>query len=144
MFWQFVESEALSEWMALKEYAASLGIRTVGDMPIYVSEESSEMAYHKEWFWLDENARPAAVAGVPPDYFCEDGQLWGNPLYDWKKMKADGYALWRKRIRHMLTLFDGIRKMSAAAYIFLDSALSKRIRGLKALWRSPYAEKACS
>ena len=127
-FWQFVESEALSEWMALKEYAASLGIRTVGDMPIYVSEESSEMAYHKEWFWLDENARPAAVAGVPPDYFCEDGQLWGNPLYNWQRMQEDGFAFFRARMEYMLTLFDGVR---------ID-----HFRGLSSFWAVPASAKS--
>ncbi|MBP3605052.1 MAG: 4-alpha-glucanotransferase [Clostridia bacterium] len=108
-FWQFIESEALSQWMALKSYANSLGIEIIGDLPIYVSEESSEVAYHKEWFLLDGEGRPSAVAGVPPDYFCPDGQLWGNPLYNYARMAEDGYAFWRERMSYMLTLFDGVR-----------------------------------
>ena len=108
-FWQFIESEALSQWMALKSYANSLGIEIIGDLPIYVSEESSEVAYHKEWFLLDGAGRPSAVAGVPPDYFCPDGQLWGNPLYNYARMAEDGYAFWRERMSYMLTLFDGVR-----------------------------------
>ena len=108
-FWQFIESEALSQWMALKSYANSLGIEIIGDLPIYVSEESSEVAYHKEWFLLDGAGRPSAVAGVPPDYFCPDGQLWGNPLYNYARMAEDGYAFWRERLSYMLTLFAGVR-----------------------------------
>ena len=126
--WQFIESEVLSEWMELKEYANSLGIRVVGDMPIYVSAESAEMAYHKEWFWTDGEGRCAAVAGVPPDYFCAEGQLWGNPLYDWGRMEADGFAFWRARLSYMLTLFDGVR---------ID-----HFRGLSSFWAVPAAAKS--
>ncbi len=127
-FWQFIESEVLMQWMELKAYANSLGIRIVGDMPIYVSAESSEAAYHKEWFWTDENGRSAAVAGVPPDYFCRDGQLWGNPLYDWRRMQEDGFAFWRARLSYMLTLFDGVR---------ID-----HFRGLSSFWAVPATAKS--
>ena len=122
-FWQFVESEALSQWLSLKAYANARGIEIIGDLPIYVSAESSEVAYHKEWFLLDEKGHPTAVAGVPPDYFCRDGQLWGNPLYNWERMEADGFAFWRARIEYMLTLFDGVR---------ID-----HFRGLSAFWAVP-------
>ncbi len=122
-FWQFIESEALSQWMELKAYINSLGVKIIGDLPIYVSAESSEVAYHKEWFLLDENGRPTAVAGVPPDYFCPDGQLWGNPLYDFARMEEDGFAFWRARMSYMLTLFDGVR---------MD-----HFRGLSAFWAVP-------
>ena len=107
--WQFLQSEALSQWMALKQYANSLGIGIIGDLPIYVSAESSEVAFHKEWFLLGEDGRPSAVAGVPPDYFCHEGQLWGNPLYDFRRMEEDGFSFWRARISYALTLFDGVR-----------------------------------
>lgn len=122
-FWQFVESEALSQWLSLKAYSNARGIEIIGDLPIYVSAESSEVAYHKEWFLLDEKGHPTAVAGVPPDYFCRDGQLWGNPLYNWERMEADGFAFWRARIEYMLTLFDGVR---------ID-----HFRGLSAFWAVP-------
>ena len=81
----------------------------IGDIPIYVAYDSSDVWANKELFQLDKNYRPEAVAGVPPDYFCEDGQLWGNPLYDWKRMKRDGFAWWRARMVFMLELFDGVR-----------------------------------
>lgn len=108
-FWQFVQAEALSQWLALKAYANERGIHIIGDLPIYVSLESSEVAYHKKWFMLDEKGHPTAVAGVPPDYFCADGQLWGNPLYDFAEMEKDGFVFFRERISYMLTLFDGLR-----------------------------------
>ena len=108
-FWQFLQSEALEEWLALKSYANARGIEIIGDLPIYVSLESSEVAYHKEWFLLDADGNPTAVAGVPPDYFCAEGQLWGNPLYDFARMEADGFEFWKARIGYMLTLFDGLR-----------------------------------
>lgn len=122
-FWQFVQSEALSQWLDLKAFANENGVEIIGDLPIYVSAESSEVAYHREWFLLDAQGRPTAVAGVPPDYFCADGQLWGNPLYDWKRMEMDGFAFWRARMSYMLTLFDGVR---------ID-----HFRGLSAFWAVP-------
>ena len=121
--WQFIESEALAQWLSLKEYANALGVQIIGDLPIYVSAESSELAYHKEWFLLDEKGHPSAVAGVPPDYFCRDGQLWGNPLYNFDEMEKDGFAFWRARLSYMLTLFDGVR---------ID-----HFRGLCAFWAVP-------
>ena len=81
------------EWMALKEYANEKGISIIGDIPIYVSMDSADAWANPELFQLDENRRPTHVAGCPPDAFSEDGQLWGNPIYDWEKMKADGKTL---------------------------------------------------
>ena len=107
--WQFVQYEFYREWMELKAYANARGIRIVGDIPIYVAYDSADVWANQELFLLDKEKRPEAVAGVPPDYFCEDGQLWGNPLYDWKRMKQDGYAWWCERMRYSLTLFDGVR-----------------------------------
>ena len=122
-FWQFVQSEVLEEWFSVKAHANARGIEIIGDLPIYVSLESSEVAYHKEWFLLDAQGHPTAVAGVPPDYFCREGQLWGNPLYDWAEMERDGFAFWKARIGYMLTLFDGVR---------ID-----HFRGLSAFWSVP-------
>lgn len=127
-FWQFLQAEALSEWFSLKAYANAAGIQIIGDLPIYVSLESSEVTYHKEWFLLDEAGRPTAVAGVPPDYFCPDGQLWGNPLYNFEQMEKDGFAFFRARISYMLTLFDGLR---------ID-----HFRGLCAFWAVPAGAKS--
>ena len=95
--------------MEIKTYANERGVQIVGDIPIYVAYDSADVWANRELFLLDRELRPSAVAGVPPDYFCEDGQLWGNPLYDWKKMKQDGFHWWRERMRFALTLFDGVR-----------------------------------
>ncbi len=108
-FWQFVQYEFFTQWMALKSYANGKGIKIIGDIPIYVALDSADVWASPEQFLLDKNNRPLCVAGCPPDYFSEDGQLWGNPIYDWKKMKADGFAWWSRRIEYMLTLFDGVR-----------------------------------
>ena len=98
------------QWFALKRYCNGLGIRLFGDMPIYVAADSAEMWLHgKELFLLDGEGNPAAVAGVPPDAFSDSGQLWGNPVYDWEKMKADGYGWWRRRIARALELYDIVR-----------------------------------
>ena len=107
--WQFTQYEFCCQWAELKAYANSRGVRIIGDIPIYVAYDSADVWANRELFQLDEENIPTGVAGVPPDYFCEDGQLWGNPLYDWDAMKKDGYAWWQERIRFMLELFDGVR-----------------------------------
>ncbi len=105
----FIQYEFFRQWQSIKAYANSKGIKVVGDVPIYVSSDSADVYYNKELFLLDSQGYPAKVAGVPPDYFSAEGQLWGNPLYDYKKMKCDGYAWWKKRIEYVLELFDGVR-----------------------------------
>ena len=109
-FWQFTQFIFLRQWNALTAYAHEKGIRIMGDMPIYVSDDSIEnWKYRKDLFELDENGNTSLRAGVPPDAFSDEGQLWGNPVYDWAKMKANGYAWWKERIRYALTLFDIVR-----------------------------------
>ena len=109
-FWQFTQYLFLRQWNALKAYAHENGVEIMGDMPIYVASDSVEMwKYRGELFLLDEKGAPAAVAGVPPDAFSADGQLWGNPVYDWEKLKGNGYAWWHARIDYALTLFDILR-----------------------------------
>ncbi len=105
----FISYIFLLQWTRLHDYCKEKGISVIGDLPIYVSLDSADVYFHKDLFDLDEKGYPRGVAGVPPDYFCEDGQLWGNPLYAWDKMKMDGFGFWRARIRHMLSLFDGVR-----------------------------------
>ena len=107
--WRFICYVFVRQWRSLKEYANSKGIKIIGDIPIYVSQDSSDVWEEPENFMLDERKRPKRVAGVPPDYFSEDGQLWGNPLYDWDKMKKDGYSWWCDRIAFMCEFFDCIR-----------------------------------
>lgn len=107
--WQFTQYECYTEWQEVKSYANERGISIVGDLPIYVAYDSADVYFHKRDFQLDARDNPTSVAGVPPDFFSADGQLWGNPLYDWEAMKKDGYAFWRDRISYQLELFDGVR-----------------------------------
>jgi 4-alpha-glucanotransferase len=93
----------------LREYANARGIHLIGDIPIFVAHDSSEVWSHPQWFHLDELGHPTAVAGVPPDYFSATGQRWGNPLYRWDRLAADGYGFWVERLRGLLELVDVVR-----------------------------------
>ena len=104
LFWQFTQYEFFRQWQMIKKYANEQGIQIMGDMPLYISDDSVEVWAHPELFLLDSDGKPAEVAGVPPDYFAEDGQLWGNPLYNWEKMKADGYTWWTNRLKKALKM----------------------------------------
>ncbi len=107
--WRFIEYEFFRQWNDIREYARKKNIKIIGDIPFYVSLDSSDVWGEPDQFQLDEERRPAWVAGVPPDYFSESGQLWGNPLYDWDVMKKDHFAFWRSRLSFMLDLYDGVR-----------------------------------
>ncbi len=111
------------QWNELKAYANENGVKLIGDIPIFVAPDSADVWANQNFFQLDENGRPSAVAGVPPDYFCADGQLWGNPLYDWAAMKASGYSWWVARIKRVLELTDVLR---------ID-----HFRGFEAYWSVP-------
>ena len=99
----------IKQWKSLKDYANSEGIQIIGDIPIYVSLDSSDVLDHPSLFQLTENGEPSAVAGCPPDAFAENGQLWGNPLYAWEKHEKEGYKWWISRIRHCFSLYDIVR-----------------------------------
>ena len=122
-FWQFIQYEFFTEWEALHDYARTRGIDIIGDMPIYVSHDSCDVWREPDQFLLDADGFPTEVAGVPPDYFAKDGQLWGNPLYNWDKMRADGFSWWRRRLAFTLSMFDGVR---------ID-----HFRGFEAFWAVP-------
>ncbi len=107
--WKFIQYEFHSQWTKLKAYANSKGISIIGDLPMYVDLDSADVWGAPDMFQLDSDGYPTSVAGVPPDAFSEEGQLWGNPLYNYDKMREDGYALWQSRVEYMLTLFDGVR-----------------------------------
>lgn len=107
--WKFIQYEFFTQWAQIKAYANSKGISIIGDIPVYVSDDSCDVWENKNLFQIDEKGYPTKVAGVPPDYFAADGQLWGNPLYDWDEMKKDNFAWWKERIDHALTMFDGVR-----------------------------------
>lgn len=108
-FWKFLQYRFYSEWIDLKMYANSKGISIIGDIPIYVALDSADVWANTEIFQLDENREPVNVAGCPPDAFSEDGQKWGNPLYDWEKMSKDNFAWWKKRISSVSSFYDIIR-----------------------------------
>ena len=111
------------QWSEVKAYANENGIQIIGDIPIFVAPDSADVWANQSLFQLDDQAHPKAVAGVPPDYFCATGQLWGNPLYDWDAMKKTNYAWWIARIKRVLELTDCIR---------ID-----HFRGFEAYWSVP-------
>ena len=121
--WKFIQYEFFNQWEEIKKYAKSKNIKIIGDIPIYVSEDSCDVWSNREQYHLDKDGHPSLVAGVPPDYFCEDGQLWGNPIYNWAEMKKDGYNWWRDRISHMANMFDALR---------ID-----HFRGIESYWAVP-------
>lgn len=125
---KFAQYLFFSQWQALKEYCNNKSVSIIGDLPIYVSLASSDVWQNPELFKLNENKQPTTVAGVPPDYFSESGQLWGNPVYDWDQMSKTGFDWWLKRIGHQLELYDLFR---------LD-----HFRGLVAFWEIPVGEES--
>ncbi len=108
-FWKWVQHLFFSQWWDLKEYVNKKGISIIGDLPIYVALDSADVWSNPDQFQLDEDGRPTEVAGCPPDAFTADGQLWGNPLFNWEKMKEDGYAWWLKRIAWQFQICDTLR-----------------------------------
>ena len=108
-FWKFVQYKFAAQWQAVKAYANKKDVQILGDIPIYVSADSVDAWVGGKLFELDADGRFARVAGCPPDYFSADGQLWGNPLYDWAYHKKTGYAWWVRRVRHALGIYDLLR-----------------------------------
>ncbi len=122
-YYKFLQMLFYEQWLSLKEYANEAGIEIIGDTPIFVAFDSADVWGNKDLFYLDTAGHPTIVAGVPPDYFSATGQLWGNPLYDWDKHKATGYAWWIEKIRHTIKLVDLLR---------ID-----HFRGFEAYWAVP-------
>ena len=108
-FYEFLEYLFIRQWAQLKEYAHAHSVFILGDIPIYVSPDSADVAQAPALFQTDETGAFTCVAGVPPDYFSQDGQLWGNPLYDWSGHETELFAWWRKRAAHCAALYDGLR-----------------------------------
>lgn len=108
-FFKFQQYIFYSQWKKLKEYANESGIEIIGDIPIYVSPDSCDVWTNRRLFQLNSDGTPLKVAGCPPDAFCADGQMWGNPLYNWDVMKQDGYNWWVNRITACMKLYDIIR-----------------------------------
>ncbi|HPW55382.1 MAG: 4-alpha-glucanotransferase [Thermoanaerobaculaceae bacterium] len=120
VFCQFLFDQ---QWRELREHARSRGVLLLGDIPIFVADDSADVWAHRELFLLDAQGQPTVVAGVPPDYFSETGQLWGNPLYDWAALERTGFFWWIERFRSALRLVDAAR---------LD-----HFRGFVAYWEVP-------
>ncbi len=116
-----------SQWTDLRSYVHRLGLEIIGDLPIYVAMDSADVWSEPQFFQLEQDRTPRCVAGVPPDYFSKDGQLWGNPLYDWDVMAQDGYGWWIRRVEGAQKLYDVLR---------ID-----HFRGLVSYWSIPYGEK---
>ena len=125
-FYCFVQYLFFRQWDALREYAHQKDVRIIGDVPIYVPYDSADVWSNPQWFQLDETMTPVAVAGCPPDAFTQDGQLWGNPLYRWDLLKADGYRWWLDRLNGAGKRYDVIR---------LD-----HFRAFEAYWSVPYGD----
>jgi 4-alpha-glucanotransferase len=124
MFYQFL---FFRQWFALKNYCNQRGVSLVGDLPIFVAQDSADVWTSPEQFKLDKNGTPLVVAGVPPDYFSTTGQLWGNPLYNWDRMLDDGFRWWIKRVEATLNVVDIVR---------ID-----HFRGFAASWEIPGGDK---
>jgi 4-alpha-glucanotransferase len=114
------------QWKALRDYCRARDVKIIGDLPIFVAHDSADVWAHREYFKLDDNGKPTLVAGVPPDYFSETGQLWGNPVYVWERLRAAGFKWWIDRVRFALEQFDFLR---------ID-----HFRGFAACWEIPSGE----
>lgn len=119
----FIQFQFAEQWSALKHYANERGVAIIGDAPIFVAHDSADVWAHQDLFYLDDIGRTTVVAGVPPDYFSETGQLWGNPLYRWDVMARTGYQWWIERLRYSFRQFDMVR---------ID-----HFRGFEAYWEVP-------
>lgn len=126
-FWIFVQYLFDKQWKALKKYANNSSVMIIGDIPIYVAEDSSDAWANPEIFLLDKKRKPIMVAGCPPDAFSETGQLWGNPIYNWSTIEKEGFRWWIDRMKQCLNLFDVVR---------ID-----HFRGFEAYWEVPYGDK---
>lgn len=109
LFWKYIQYKFFKQWMELKNYANNKGISIIGDIPIYVAMDSADVWANREMFQINEKSEPIAVAGCPPDGFSENGQLWGNPLYNWEYHKKTGYKWWIKRLEHCFNMYDVVR-----------------------------------
>ena len=126
-FYKVINFWFFKQWKNLKKYANKNGIELIGDMPIYVAYDSADVWSNSGFFQLDDNLKPVSVAGCPPDAFSKDGQLWGNPLYDWAKMEEDDFSWWKERLKLAHQMFDVIR---------ID-----HFRGFEAYYSIPFGNK---
>ncbi len=124
---KFIQFIFFYQFDQLHQYAIKHHVKLIGDMPIFVAHDSSDVWSHPEWFQLDKSGEPTVVAGVPPDYFSATGQRWGNPLFNWEVLKEEGYVFWIDRVKQLSTMFDFVR---------ID-----HFRGFASYWEIPSAEE---
>ncbi len=122
-FWAFLQFELQAEWKEVKKYAKKKGVSIIGDLPLYVAADSVDVWVHPELYKVDENLAATEIAGVPPDYFCAEGQLWGNPVYNYAEHEKNGYEWWKNRVKRALSVYD---------YVRID-----HFRGLDRFWSVP-------
>ena len=126
-YWNFIQYKFFEQWGKLKAYANKNEISIIGDIPIYVAEDGSDVWSNTQMFKIDEYMKPIVVSGCPPDSFSKTGQLWGNPIYNWEKLEDDNYSWWILRIKESFKLYDVVR---------ID-----HFRGFESYWEVPYGDK---
>ncbi len=126
-YWVFIQYIFFKQWNNLKKYANENEIKIIGDIPIYVAEDSADIWSNHKYFKVDENMKPISVAGCPPDTFAVTGQLWGNPIYNWEELEKDGYQWWIDRVKESFKIYDVVR---------ID-----HFRGFESYWEVPYGDK---
>ncbi len=137
-YYHFTQYIAYSQYRKLKAYANANGVQIIGDIPIYVSEDSADVWSNPQEFFLDSEGLPTRRAGVPPDYFSSEGQLWGNPLYNYSKMRKNNFSWWRRRMKHALSLYDIVRIdhfRAFAAYWAVSGATAREGKWVRSVGR---------
>lgn len=140
-FWKFCQFKFNEQWKKLREYSNNKGIKIIGDIPLYVSMDSSDVWVHGRFFELDERKNPINVAGVPPDAFSTTGQRWGNPLYNWDEMELNQYSWWRERMKANSKLYDIIRIDHFIGIVRYYSIPSECLTAMEGEWRIGPGEK---
>ena len=136
---KFLQYLFFKQWLSFKNYCNNQGIKLIGDIPIYVNYDSADVWTHPDLFKLDEEKRPSCVAGVPPDYFCQTGQLWGNPIFRWDVLRQTGYSWWLERISHNLRLpgFPAHRPFQGVCRLLGSPCHGKNGHSAANGWRRP-------
>lgn len=135
-FWRFVQWQFDVQWQGIKSYAHDKGVQMVGDLPIFIAHHSADCWARPDFYALDAVGQPRVVAGVPPDFFSDTGQRWGNPLYNWDAMKADGYRWWIARVKRQLLLADVIRIDHFRGFVDYWEIPADEPTAVKGCWRA--------
>jgi 4-alpha-glucanotransferase len=131
---KFLQYIFFKQWLALKSYCNDNGIKIIGDIPIYVTYDSTDVWMNTGIFKIDKNKKTSFIAGVPPDYFSRTGQLWGNPVYRWRELKKTGYEWWIKRFKHSFGLFDIVRVDHFRGFVAFWQVPADKITAVSGKW----------